>query len=75
MRLLNHPESVTPVEQEKVLTKRRFQKGSLQQVRRGKAKRWVVLYYNAKGKRQYHTLRGAGSMTKGQAEVDRKSVV
>ena len=72
MRLLNHPESVTPVEQEMILRKRRFQKGSLQQVRRGKAKRWVVLYYNTAGKRQFHTLRGAGSMTKGQAEQERE---
>jgi integrase len=69
--LLNHPESATPVEQEMSLRKRRFQKGSLQQVRRGKAKRWVVLYYNAQGKRQYHTLLGGGSMTKTQAETER----
>jgi hypothetical protein len=34
------------------LKKRRFQKGSLQQVRHGKAKRWVVLFYNAEGKRR-----------------------
>jgi hypothetical protein len=68
---LNHPESVPPVEQEMSLKKRRFQKGSLQQVRRGKAKRWVVLYYNAAGKRRYHTLRGAGSMTKSQADKER----
>ena len=53
------------------MRKRRFQKGSLQQVRRGKAKRWVVLYYNAEGKRQYHTLLGGGSMTKTQAETER----
>ena len=53
------------------MKKRRFQKGSLQQVRRGKAKRWVVLYYNAEGKRRFHTLRGAGSMTKSQAEKER----
>jgi hypothetical protein len=51
--------------------RRRFQKGSLQQVRGGKAKRWVVLYYNTDGKRQYHTLHGAGSMTKTQAEKER----
>ena len=71
MILLNHPESATPVEQEKSLRKRRFQKGSLQHVRRGKAKRWVVLYYNAEAKRQYHTLLGAGTMTKTQAEKER----
>jgi integrase len=53
------------------LRKRRFQKGSLQQVRRRKAKRWVVLYYNAEGRRQYHTLPGGGSMTKTQAEKER----
>jgi hypothetical protein len=54
-----------------ILRKRRFQRGSLQQVRRGKAKRWVVLYYNGEGKRQYHTLLGTGSMTKTQAEKER----
>ena len=50
--------------------RRRFQKGSLQQVRSGKAKRWVVLYYNTEGKRRFHTL-GAGNMTKSQAEQAR----
>jgi integrase len=69
--LWNRPESVTPAEQEMSLRKRRFQKGSLQQVRRGKAKRWVVLFYDAEGKRRHHTLLGAGSMTKGQAEQER----
>lgn len=53
------------------MRKRRFQKGSLQQVRRGKAKRWVVLYYDAAGKRRFYTLRGAGNMTKSQAEKER----
>jgi integrase len=67
----NHPESVTPGEQERIVKRRRFQKGSLQQVRRGKAKRWVVLYYDAEGKRRFHTLHGAGSMTKSQAEKER----
>jgi integrase len=67
----SHPESVTPAQQEMILRKRRFQKGSLQQVRRGKAKRWVVLYYNGEGKRQCHTLLCAGSTTKGQAEKER----
>jgi integrase len=66
----DHPESVAPAK-ETTLKKRRFQKGSLQQVRRGKAKRWVVLFYNADGRRQFHTLHGPGSMTKGQAEAER----
>jgi integrase len=47
--------------------RRRFQKGSLQQVRSGKAKRWIVLYYDTEGKRRFHTL-GAGALTKSQAE-------
>jgi hypothetical protein len=68
---LSHPESATPVEQEMSLRKRRFQKGSLQHVRRGKAKRWVVLYYNTEVKRRCHTLLGPGSMTKTQAEKER----
>ena len=50
--------------------RRRFQKGSLQQVRSGKAKRWIVLYYSAEGKRRFQTL-GAGNLTKSQAEQAR----
>ena len=68
---LNRPESVAPVQQEIKLKKRRFQKGSLQQVRRGKAKRWVVLFYDSTGKRRYHTLSGAGTMTKSDADKER----
>jgi hypothetical protein len=57
----------TPAHQEKVLKRRRFQKGSLQLRRRGKAKKWVVLYYDDAGHRRYHTL-GAGTMTKTAAQ-------
>jgi integrase len=57
----------TPAHQEKVLKRRRFQKGSLQLRRRGKAKKWVVLYYDDAGHRRYHTL-GAGAMTKTAAQ-------
>jgi len=49
------------------MKRRRFQKGSLQLRRRGKAKKWVVLYYDDGGHRRYHTL-GAGSMTKTAAQ-------
>ena len=49
------------------MKRRRFQKGSLQLRRRGKAKKWVVLYYDDAGHRRYHTL-GSGSMTKTAAE-------
>jgi len=49
------------------LKRRRFQKGSLQLRRRGKAKKWVVLYYDDAGHRRYHTL-GAGTMTKTAAQ-------
>lgn len=49
---------------------RRFQKGSLQRVRRGRAKRWIVLYYNTEGKRRFHTL-GTGGMSKTEAEKKR----
>jgi integrase len=57
----------TPAQQEKFLKRRRFQKGSLQLRRRGKAKKWVVLYYDDAGHRRYHTL-GAGTMTKTAAQ-------
>jgi len=49
------------------LKRRRFQKGSLQLRRRGKAKKWVVLYYDDAGHRRYHT-QGAGTMTKTAAQ-------
>src|SRR4051812_19430207 len=57
----------TPAGQEKFLKRRRFQKGSLQLRRRGKAKKWVVLFYDDAGHRRYHTL-GAGTMTKTAAQ-------
>jgi integrase len=57
----------TPANQEKFLKRRRFQKGSLQLRRRGKAKKWVLLYYDDGGHRRYHTL-GAGTMTKTAAQ-------
>ena len=60
----------TPANQEKLLKRRRFQKGSLQLRRRGKAKKWVVLYYDDAGHRRYHTL-GAGGMTKTEASTKR----
>ena len=52
------------------MKRRRFQKGSLQLRRRGKAKKWVVLYRDDGGHRRYHTL-GAGSMTKTDATAKR----
>lgn len=57
----------TPARQENILKRRRFQKGSLQLRRRGKDKKWVVLYYDDAGHRRYHTL-GAGTMTKTSAQ-------
>jgi integrase len=57
----------TRANQEKFLKRRRFQKGSLQLRRRGKAKKWVLLYYDDGGHRRYHTL-GAGTMTKTAAQ-------
>ena len=57
----------TPADQENPLRRRRFQNGSLQLRRRGKAKRWVVLFYDDAGHRRFHTL-GTGSMTKTAAE-------
>jgi len=49
------------------LRRRRWQKGSLQLRRRGKCKKWVVLYYDDGKHRRHHTL-GNGSMTKSEAQ-------
>jgi hypothetical protein len=57
----------TPALQEKSVKRRRFHKGSLQLRRRGKAKKWMVLYYDDGGHRRYHTV-GSGSLTKTAAE-------
>lgn len=57
----------TPALQEEPVKRRRFQKGSLQLRRRGKVKKWVVLYYDDGGHRRYHTL-GVGSLTKTAAQ-------
>ena len=51
------------------MRKRRFQRGSLQRVRRGKARRWIVLY-NTEGKGRFHTL-GTGDMSTTEAEKKR----
>jgi integrase len=60
----------TPAAQENLLKRRRFQKGSLQLRRRGKTRKWVVLYRDDGGHRRYHTL-GSGSMTKTDASSKR----
>lgn len=66
----NHPGSIMPAAQEQIVRRRRYQKGSLQLRRRGKSKRWVVLFYDADGHRRYKTL-GAGSLTKSEVEDKR----
>jgi integrase len=54
------------------MRRRRFQKGSLQERKHGNRRVWVVLYYDAKGKRCYHTLGLASKMNKSTADGKRE---
>ena len=50
------------------MRRRRFQKGSLQLRKHADRRVWVVLYYDERGERRYHTLGFASEMNKGQAD-------
>ena len=54
------------------MRRRRFQKGSLQLRRQADRRVWVVLYYDHRGERRYHTIGWASEMTKGQADEKRE---
>ena len=54
------------------MRRRRFQKGSLQLRKHGNRRVWVVLYYDEKGERRYHTLGLASEMKKGEANEKRQ---
>jgi integrase len=54
------------------MRRRRFQKGSLQLRKHGNRRVWVVLYYDEKGERRYHTLGLASEMKKGDANEKRQ---
>ena len=54
--------------QERIVRRRRYQKGSLQARRHGKKRVWVVQYYDADGHHRYHTLGRMCDLTKSQAE-------
>lgn len=54
------------------MRRRRFQKGSLQLRKHGNRRVWVVLYYDAKSERRYHTLGLASEMKKGVADEKRQ---
>lgn len=54
------------------MRRRRFQKGSLQLRKHANRRVWVVLYYDDKGERRYHTLGWASEMNKGQADEKRQ---
>ena len=54
------------------MRRRRFQKGSLQLRKHGDRRVWVVLYYDNKGKRRYHTIGFASDMNKGTADEKRQ---
>ena len=67
MIISNDPESTLAPQKENSMRRRRFQKGSLQQRKHGNRRVWVVLYYDATGKRCYYTLGWASEMTKSTA--------
>jgi hypothetical protein len=54
------------------MRRRRFQKGSLQLRKHADRRVWVVLYYDEKRERRYHTLGWASEMTKGTADEKRQ---
>lgn len=54
------------------MRRRRFQKGSLQLRKHGNRRVWVVLYYDEKSERRYHTLGWASDMNKGTADEKRQ---
>ena len=54
------------------MRRRRFQKGSLQLRKHGNRRVWVVLYYDEKSERRYHTLGWASEMNKGTADEKRQ---
>jgi hypothetical protein len=54
------------------MRRRRFQKGSLQLRKHADRRVWVVLYYDERGERRYHTLGFASEMNKGQADEERQ---
>ena len=54
------------------MRRRRFQKGSLQLRKHGNRRVWVVLYYDEKSERRYHTLGWATDMNKGTADEKRQ---
>jgi len=54
------------------MRRRRFQKGSLQLRKHAERRVWVVLYYDEKSERRYHTLGWASEMNKGQADEKRQ---
>ena len=54
------------------MRRRRFQKGSLQLRKHADRRVWVVLYYDEKRERRYHTLGWASEMNKGTADEKRQ---
>ena len=54
------------------MRRRRFQKGSLQLRKHADRRVWVVLYYDEKSERRYHTLGWASEMNKGTADEKRQ---
>ena len=54
------------------MRRRRFQKGSLQLRKHANRRVWVVLYYDEKSERRYHTLGWASEMNKGTADEKRQ---
>ena len=58
----------------KIVRRQRYQKGSLQQVKHGKRKMWILQYRDGKTKR-YATLGACCEMSKSQAEKKRDEIL
>jgi len=58
----------------KIVRRQRYQKGSLQQVKHGKRKMWILQYRDGKSKR-YTTLGACREMSKSQAEKKRDEIL
>jgi hypothetical protein len=66
-----HPEIPAALQENNLMRRRRFQKGSLQLRKRGKRRVWVVLYYDENRKRQFHEI-GPASEFKTKSDAEQK---
>lgn len=66
----NHPNQTSAPQEENIVRRRRYQKGSLQKRKHGKRRVWVVLYYDKDGHHRYHTVGPMAEFTKSQAQEE-----